>query len=137
MTKRRDFIAGFGTLTAGLVLAPGALLANMTPHQLPRQLQAVSDRDSFTSLLNSSFKLDDGTGAGTRQAKLVEIQDLPSSARHQQFSLVFESGDAVYIPAGSYLADSPDADPFLIYLQPISPVAGSRHFVADFSLLRV
>ena len=135
MTKRREFIAGFGTLTAGLVLAPGALLADMTPQQLPQALLAASTRERFDALLNSSFSLNDGTCCSKR-AKLVEIRDLPSSDRHQQFSLVFESSDDD-LPAASYLAETRDADPFLIYLQPVSAVAEDRRYLADFSLLRV
>lgn len=134
MTIRREFLAQFGTLTAGLMLAPGALLASINTEQLRQKLPAVLDRDSFESLLNSSFRLDDGSGTG--RVKLVEIQDLPSSSsRQQQFSLVFESTDAADIPAGSYRAESRRADPFLIYLQPISTAAANRHYVADFSLI--
>ena len=133
MIKRREFLAQVGTLSAGLMLAPGTLLANVDPEPLPQGVGAVSVRDHFLTLLNSNFRLSGGTGQG--RVKLVKIQDLPSSTRHQQFSLVFESTDRAAIPAGSYRAESREADPFLIYLQPISPIAGNQHYVADFSLL--
>jgi hypothetical protein len=86
----------------------------------------------FRSWLNEEFRLTPGDSLRSSRATLVAVEDGPSHAGLEQFSLVFRGGAS--LPTGLCWLSRADGTQFMLHLQG-APATTLRH--AHFSLLEV
>ena len=124
--RRRDFIA------TGAVSATAAAVGASTQKALamPGSPSNRLNRTTFRSWLGSEFRLSAGSSFRTSPATLVAVDDGPTSAGLEQFSVVF--GGATPLPTGLCWVTHADGAQFLLHLHG-QPHAARRR--AHFSLL--
>lgn len=134
--KRREFFTQSVGVGAASVLAPAVALA--TNHEdVAHRANSTAQRLSkawFESLLDEQF-LFHQEGQEPSAARLVAIQVIPGSRKHEQFSAVFRimKGNSL---GGLFEAEHAKVGRFPLYVSPGTAFSAQQMCLAHFSLLK-
>lgn len=106
----------------------------MTADTAMRSLDQL-DLASFQPHCNESFNCTDEHGASV-SLRLASAEDMGSTPRQEQFSLIFEGPEAPALQQGLYQLAHPQLGRFLLFLVPLQPSPGTWPYQAIFNRLK-
>ena len=131
--KRREFLISCAASCAAAGIVP--ITAHATAPDKCFSGAPRLTKDRFLHLVNSHFRVYKKDWKSVAM-KLTAVQEGPTTAGLDQFSLVFTGSRDAHLQAGSYLVNHRKDGDFLLYLEPSGIRDGnSNTFVAMFSLL--
>lgn len=140
MMKRREFVAGIGSLVAAAGLPTGSLLAAAADVLDVRTVafDGGLNRSKFAALVNQTFHIyTENDGAVI--VRLVEVRDRATkkatSTSLEQFSLIFRGPALPALSGGAYEVEHWLAGKIRLYLEATLAASSESIYRADFSLL--
>lgn len=126
---RREFLQGSAVAFATVALSPW-LIASTAP-----AAGGPLRKADFEALLHTWFHVG-GPDGGWQSVELVSVRDDGTTARTEQFTVVFRGSASLDVAEGTHRVAPPAGDELELYLQPGSGDAAGSTVVARFNLFR-